>query len=99
MAIHPPDEQLYETARAQFAYFDASAKRPAFMENAGGSQVPNAVIDAIADYMRTRLRPPRAGRPFSHGTRQPLSIRMKLYAAVRLGVEGSHDAVSMLREM
>lgn len=45
---------LYLTARAQFAYFDAAANNPAFMENAGGSQVPNVVIDAISDYMRTR---------------------------------------------
>ena len=64
MAIHTPDEQLYVTARTQFAYFDPSAKRPAFMENAGGSQCPNAVIDAIADYMRTRLRPSRSGSHF-----------------------------------
>ena len=57
MAIDQLDEQRYHAARAQFAYFDAAARRPAFMENAGGSQVPNVVIDAIADYMRTRLVP------------------------------------------
>ena len=57
MAVDQLDEHLYATARAQFAYFDAAARRPAFMENAGGSQCPNAVIDAIADYMRTRLVP------------------------------------------
>ena len=55
MAAGDSNEQLYSAARAQFAYFDAP--REAFMENAGGSQVPNVVIDAIADYMRTRSVP------------------------------------------
>ena len=63
MAVEHADQQLYTAARAQFAYFDTP--REAFMENAGGSQVPNVVIDAIADYMRTRL-----------ATRPPLVIRL-----------------------
>jgi selenocysteine lyase/cysteine desulfurase len=55
MAQDHVDQELYRAARAQFAYFDEP--REAFMENAGGSQVPNVVIDAIADYMRTRSAP------------------------------------------
>lgn len=55
MAIETPKlDELYSTVTAHFAYFEPEANKPAFMENAGGSQVPNVVIDAIADYMRTR---------------------------------------------
>ncbi len=32
-------EDLYATARSQYAYFDPALKNAAFMENAGGSQV------------------------------------------------------------
>lgn len=54
MAIHGELDSLYSFAREQFAYFEPARQNPAFMENAGGSQVPNIVIDAIADYMRSR---------------------------------------------
>lgn len=47
--------QLYDTIRQQFLYFSTpepnGRKKLAFMENAGGSQVPVAVADAVRDHM------------------------------------------------
>ena len=55
--MHQNLDALYDVAREQFAYFEPDRHNLAFMENAGGSQVPNVVIDAIADYMRIRFAP------------------------------------------
>lgn len=43
----------YEKAREAFAYFDANAPggKLAFCENAGGSQVPRVVADAVRDHL------------------------------------------------
>ncbi|KAK9842238.1 hypothetical protein WJX81_002146 [Elliptochloris bilobata] len=42
---------MCDTARAQFAYFDPASGNLAFMENAGGSQVPTCVADAVRDHL------------------------------------------------
>ncbi|KAL3161934.1 hypothetical protein ABBQ38_009016 [Trebouxia sp. C0009 RCD-2024] len=43
--------QLYEQSRSQFPVFNKALAHMAFMENAGGSQVPACVADAIRDHL------------------------------------------------
>ncbi|KAL3688591.1 hypothetical protein R1sor_014900 [Riccia sorocarpa] len=45
---------LYDRVRSNFPAFDIfmTKNQPVFMENAGGSQVPRVVIDAISNYMK-----------------------------------------------
>ncbi len=45
-------EGFYHNVRAHFPYFQSNKKHPVFFENAGGSQLPAVVIDAIGNYMR-----------------------------------------------
>lgn len=46
-------DAVYNNLRKHFSYFDPSKNLPIFMENAGGSQCPNVVIDSMANYMRS----------------------------------------------
>ncbi|GBF97282.1 cysteine desulfurase [Raphidocelis subcapitata] len=48
-----PPPAAYERVRARFPYFEAQRRgeQPAFMENAGGSQVPACVADAVRDHL------------------------------------------------
>lgn len=46
-------DAVYNRLRKHFSYFDPNKKLPIFMENAGGSQCPNVVIDAMSNYMRS----------------------------------------------
>ncbi|KAI8462914.1 MAG: cysteine desulfurase [Monoraphidium minutum] len=47
----PEHAAARRAARAAFAFFDAGRGSPAFMENAGGSQVPRCVADAVRDHL------------------------------------------------
>ena len=51
--MHPSElPQVTDADRARVrAAFPALADGPVFLENAGGSQVPGVVADAIRDYM------------------------------------------------
>ncbi|OAE29161.1 hypothetical protein AXG93_1862s1180 [Marchantia polymorpha subsp. ruderalis] len=59
---------LYDRVRSNFPYFDAftGKNHPIFMENAGGSQVPRVVIDAISNYMRASYVQVGAGYDLSN---------------------------------
>lgn len=64
--------KAYRRVRAAFAYFDGdgdegeeNAQRPAFMENAGGSQVPRCVADAVRDHLLYDCAQLGAGHPVS----------------------------------
>lgn len=50
---NPQRDAVYNNLRKHFSYFDPSKNLPIFMENAGGSQCPNVVIDSMANYMRS----------------------------------------------
>lgn len=45
------DNAAYERVRSAFEYFDPAAANPVFMENAGGSQVPRCVADAVRSHL------------------------------------------------
>ncbi|GLJ54630.1 hypothetical protein SUGI_1173660 [Cryptomeria japonica] len=49
-------DAVYNRLRKHFYYFDAEKNPylPIFMENAGGSQCPEMVIDSMSDYMRSK---------------------------------------------
>eukprot|EP00897_Mesotaenium_endlicherianum_P010943 jgi/Mesen1/9878/ME000070S09167 len=61
----------YETVRREFAYFgdptldEEAAEKLAFMENAGGSQAPQVVIEAMREYMMHSYAQLGAGYPAS----------------------------------
>ncbi|KAK9808392.1 hypothetical protein WJX73_010186 [Symbiochloris irregularis] len=49
--VHAPAETVYKDSRAQFAFFNPALGNPIFAENAGGSQVPTVVAEAVADHL------------------------------------------------
>ncbi|MCJ1242643.1 hypothetical protein MMC14_010652 [Varicellaria rhodocarpa] len=51
MTAEQVDAELYARARSQFPVFEAALGHMAFMENAGGSQVPACVGDAVRDHL------------------------------------------------
>ena len=59
------DHALTLDRTALRAWFPALASRTAFLENAGGSQVPGLVADAVAHYMKTAYVQLGAGYPQS----------------------------------
>ncbi|CAM6105255.1 unnamed protein product [Calypogeia fissa] len=67
---------LYDRVRYNFPFFDPSAgkENPVFMENAGGSQCPQVVIDAISNYMKTSYVQLGAGYEISNRATETVKV-------------------------
>lgn len=87
-------QELFALSRAQFRYFAAGScpasvgGNPTFMENAGGSQVPTVVADAMHSYMLNSYAQLGAGYPLSTRATQTVA---DAHAAMRVFM-GAADA-------
>lgn len=90
MAVAANDEALRAKCREQFP---ALAGGWALLENAGGSQVPLCVIDAMSDYMRTKYVQLGAGYPASDAATATVAAGRATCAALMGSDEAAGDAV------
>ncbi|GAQ87923.1 pyridoxal phosphate (PLP)-dependent aspartate aminotransferase superfamily [Klebsormidium nitens] len=51
LRLPPAPHELYQRVRNHFPYFNPDKKNPVFFENAGGSQLPLTVIEAVREHM------------------------------------------------
>lgn len=75
--------------RSEFSSLDGEW---AFFENAGGSQIPDVVVDAVADYYRTSYVQLGAGYALSDQAAEPVAAARK-FMATYLGAASADEVV------
>lgn len=85
-------EPLRARLRAWFPALTAEAGGPVFLENAGGSQVPRTVPDAVRDYMRQSYVQLGAGYPLS---RAATAVVERAHAFSRVLVNAGDGQVAL----